>query len=167
MYDSVPEPPRVGLIVGCSLAMVFVFVCVAAVPTVGMLAAIAIPNFISMQQKAKRTELPMNVEGIRTAELAYFAAFDTYVACGVDMGEARLQVGPAFRDPLGDSAFDCLNTSLGWVPSGPVRGAYWVTRIGDDFEVHGIADIDGDGACSHYVATRDAPAMMVSLPSDY
>lgn len=171
MSDSAPQPPSptllIGGIGGCLVALGAMILCVAAVPVVGIMAAIAIPNFVMMQQKAKRAELPMNVEGIRIAELSYYAAFDKYIPCGVEKGEARLQVGPAFRDPRGDPAFDCLNTSLGWTPSGPVRGAYWVTVEGDEFEVHGIADIDGDGAVSHYVATRDEPAMMVSFTNEY
>ena len=43
------------------------------VAIIGILAAIAIPNFITMQLKAKRSELPGNVDGIKTAELSYDA----------------------------------------------------------------------------------------------
>ena len=50
------------------------------VAIIGILAAIAIPNFVAMQYRAKRSEVPSNVDGIKTAELAYDAAFDTYSA---------------------------------------------------------------------------------------
>ena len=49
------------------------------VAIIGILAAIAIPNFIAMQLKAKRSEVPGNVDGIKTAEISYDAAFDAYV----------------------------------------------------------------------------------------
>ena len=49
------------------------------VAIIGILAAIAIPNFVAMQYRAKRSEVPSNVDGIKTAELAYDAAFDTYI----------------------------------------------------------------------------------------
>ena len=41
------------------------------VAIIGILAAIAIPNFLAMQLRAKRAELPSNLDGIRTAEKAY------------------------------------------------------------------------------------------------
>ena len=50
------------------------------VAIIGILAAIAIPNFVAMQYRAKRAEVPSNVDGIKTAELAYDAAFDTFVS---------------------------------------------------------------------------------------
>ena len=51
------------------------------VAIIGILAAIAIPNFVDMQYRAKRAEVPSNVDGIKTAQIAYDAAFDrvTYV----------------------------------------------------------------------------------------
>ena len=44
------------------------------VAIIGILAAIAIPNFVAMQYRAKRAEVPSNVDGIKTAQLAYDAA---------------------------------------------------------------------------------------------
>ena len=44
------------------------------VAIIGILAAIAIPNFVAMQSKSKRPEVPGNVDAIKTAELARFDA---------------------------------------------------------------------------------------------
>ena len=41
------------------------------VAIIGILAAIAIPNFVEMQYRAKRAEIPSNVDGIKTAEMGY------------------------------------------------------------------------------------------------
>ena len=49
------------------------------VAIIGILAAIAIPNFVDMQYRAKRAEVPGNVDGIKTAQIAYDAAFDKYI----------------------------------------------------------------------------------------
>ena len=38
------------------------------VAIIGILAAIAIPSFLAMQLRAKRSELPTNLDAIRTAE---------------------------------------------------------------------------------------------------
>ena len=52
------------------------------VAIIGILAAIAIPNFISMQLRAKRAELPTNLDGVRTSEKAYHAEWDTFTSAG-------------------------------------------------------------------------------------
>ncbi len=51
------------------------------VAIIGILAAIAIPNFVRFQLRAKSSEGKMNLAAIRTAEEGYFAEFGTYVAC--------------------------------------------------------------------------------------
>ncbi|MBF0243417.1 MAG: prepilin-type N-terminal cleavage/methylation domain-containing protein [Desulfamplus sp.] len=48
------------------------------VAIIGILAAIAIPNYISYQCKAKQTEAKHNLGAVRTSQEAYFASFDTY-----------------------------------------------------------------------------------------
>lgn len=48
------------------------------VAIIGILAAIAIPNFMSYQCKAKQAEAKSNLGNIRTAQEAYFAEYDTY-----------------------------------------------------------------------------------------
>jgi prepilin-type N-terminal cleavage/methylation domain-containing protein len=53
------------------------------VAIIGILAAIAIPNFLAMQLRAKRAELPSNLDGIRTAEKAYQAEWDTFTSASV------------------------------------------------------------------------------------
>ena len=49
------------------------------VAIIGILAAIAIPNFVSMQYKSKRSEVPTNLKAIKTAEIAYESNFDVFV----------------------------------------------------------------------------------------
>lgn len=39
--------------------------------------------------------------------------------------------------------------------------------LGDDFEVHGMIDIDADGEPAHYVATREDSARMLTPTSAY
>ena len=48
------------------------------VAIVGVLAAIAIPNFLSYQCKSKQSEARNNLGAIRINEEAYYASFDTY-----------------------------------------------------------------------------------------
>lgn len=125
---------------------------VAAFFGMSVLSAIAIPNFVGMQQKAKRAELPGNVAGIAQAELAYDAAFDEFVAVGSRAValEAVLYQG---KEPVERDWGGAWQT-LGWRADGPVRGAYWVEATSTTFEVHGLADIDEDGVPCEYVYTH-------------
>ena len=49
------------------------------VAIIGILAAIAIPNFLRFQLKAKTSEAKVNLAAIRTAEESYLAEFGSYV----------------------------------------------------------------------------------------
>src|SRR5690606_7893986 len=49
------------------------------VAIIGILAAIAIPNFLRYQLRARRSEGSVNVAAIRTAQLSYFGTHDEFV----------------------------------------------------------------------------------------
>ncbi len=48
------------------------------VAIIGILAAIAIPNFLKFQAKSKQSEAKTNLKGIYTAETAYYGENNTY-----------------------------------------------------------------------------------------
>ncbi len=48
------------------------------VAIIGILAAIAIPNFMNYQCKAKQSEAKSSLGSIRVGQEAYFAQYDTY-----------------------------------------------------------------------------------------
>jgi type IV pilus assembly protein PilA len=48
------------------------------VAIIGILAAIAIPNFLKFQAKSKQSEAKTNLKAIYTAELGYYGEFSTY-----------------------------------------------------------------------------------------
>lgn len=146
--------------------LIVVVVCLVAVffaiPAVGIMAAVAIPNYVAMQYRAKRAEVPANVDGIKTAELAYNMAFGTYIAAA-----------PAPRGipdkTLQDWTYPADFQTIGWQPSGKVQGTYSVevSADGTDFVVVGVCDVDGDGEYARYEATRDGGAEMVTPQSVY
>ncbi len=124
------------------------------VAIIGILAAIAIPNFVDMQYRAKRAEVPPNVDGIKTAEIAYDAAFDTYVTAAV---APTSSVDKLARAWVTNTGF----TALGWEPSGDTRGAYMVTMAGNtNFTVTGYCDVDADGVNATYTATKSISATL-------
>ena len=126
------------------------------VAIIGILAAIAIPNFVDMQYRAKRAELPSNVDGIKTAELAYEASFDQYVE-HMSM-HPNSSPNKQQRAWTSGSAFD----TLGWGPDGNVRGMYAVNTSATDFNANGACDVDGEGSQAGDSATKTLNATMNS-----
>jgi len=131
------------------------------VAIIGILAAIAIPNFVAMQYRAKRAEVPSNVDGIKTAELAYDAAFDTFIQQITLIPSST--VGKTQQDWT-TSNFD----TLGWAPDGKVRGAYSVASISTtDFRVRGECDVDGDDANAIFTATKSINSVQTTANDIY
>lgn len=103
------------------------------VAIVGILAAIAIPNFIGMQKRAKTTEAKSNLGQIWTLQEAYHVEADTYAL------------------PSGALAAGTYDGSSGWselgfYPKGTTRYTYEVTSADDaSFIAEATGDIDGDG----------------------
>ena len=114
------------------------------VAIIGILAAIAIPNFMRFQLKAKSSEGKVNIAAIRTAEESYLAEFGTYVAAAAS---------PAIADP-GASKQTFVNADganlgfdqLGWSPEGGVFFSYETAIGGSAYTITAHADIDGDNA---------------------
>ena len=118
------------------------------VAIIGILAAIAIPNFIRFQLKSKSSEGKVNLAAIRTAEEGYRAEYGTYVAATASpaadataLGATKMtftQVGAA------GTGFD----QLGWSPEGKVYFQYEVVVDANSvgFAAAAQADIDADNA---------------------
>jgi type IV pilus assembly protein PilA len=124
------------------------------VAIIGILAAIAIPNFVAMQYRSKRAEIPPNVDGIKTAELAYDAAFDQFMLEGSFQPDAT--PNKQQRGWVTGTGFD----TLGWAPDGKVRGSYKVASTSTtDFRVTGICNVDGDTNVGTYTATKSINAV--------
>ena len=134
------------------------------VAIIGILAAIAIPNFVEMQYKAKRAEIPSNVKAIKEAEEIYNSENDGYIEVN-SHPSANAPGKKAQKWATTNTAFNKLN----WHPDGNVRGVYSVsttapstTSPGGDFEVTGRCDVDGDGEESTYTATKSLNVKMTT-----
>ena len=111
------------------------------VAIIGILAAIAIPNFLRFQLRARSSEGKTNVAALRTAEESYRAEFGSYVAAAA----APTAGVPGNTKAVFDSTtgFD----SIGWSPEGRVYFQYEITSSdGGMYTIDARADIDGDGS---------------------
>jgi len=147
------------------IVLLLLLLACGSVPAVGVVAAIAIPNFIVYQQRATRSEIPSYVEAIRAAQIAYGAVFDGYLAIPEPVPLAPLMLSDRPVDWPSGTGFD----ELGWEPGGSVNGTYWVevSPDGSDFTVHGMCDVDGDGEPAHYTATRNTRATLETMNGVY
>ncbi len=126
------------------------------VAIIGILAAIAIPNFVAMQAKSKRGELPGNVNAIKQVEVTYNTAFDTYLDASPFPTTTPAKTAVAW-----DSASAGTFTTMGFNPNGNVRGQYQVSATtSSDFLVGAACDVDGDGIQANYTASVNAQAAL-------
>lgn len=114
---------------------------------VGILATIAIPNYMRFQLRARSSEAKTNLSAIRTTEHSYRAEFGHYVAASPSpptFGGTRPQpfadMGPA------GAGFD----TVGWKPEGLVYFQYAVVVAGEAYTADAVGDIDGDGILQHW-----------------
>ena len=114
------------------------------VAIIGILAAIAIPNFLRFQLKSKTTEGKVNLAAIRTAEETYLAEFGQYVPAASLPGAVGVPPGTA-KDPWPAAApgFD----TIGWGPEGDVFFNYAVDvdAVFTGYTATAEADLDGNG----------------------
>jgi len=99
------------------------------VAIIGILAAIAIPNFVKFQLRSKAGEGKLTLAGVRTAENAYAGEYGTYVdfaavPAGLESGNKRAwTICPAALAAVTGEIGYC---SIGYFPEGPTYFTYEV-----------------------------------------
>ena len=111
------------------------------VAIIGILASVAVPNYQVFVLRAKKSEAYVCLDGIRTAEYAYEAAFDTFLGAPINPDPPLKRIQRHWD--LTKSEWVTLN----WEPTGAVRCAYEVQTWDSDswFTATAYCDIDGDG----------------------
>jgi type IV pilus assembly protein PilA len=127
------------------------------VAIIGILAAIAIPNFLRFQLKSKSSEGKVNLAAIRTAEESYLAEFGVYVAAAPS--PLLASVG-ASKTPFVDQGAAGANfDTLGWLPEGQVFFSYSVAinagAPGASFTAEADANIDEDAVVQGWAYVKE------------
>jgi type IV pilus assembly protein PilA len=119
------------------------------VAIIGILAAIAIPNFLKFQLKAKSSEGKSNLAAIRTAEESVYAEFGGYVSADTSPATLPSNMKMGWVDT---GAAGMNFAELGWGPEGNVYFNYGVAvpSTQQAFTATSDADIDGDGTFQNW-----------------
>lgn len=134
-----------------------------SVAILGLLAAVAIPNFLSYQATSRRSEAFSNVASIANMETTYFSERDAFFntdnwypapPSGV-LGLNRMT-----WDASAQSSFQ----ALGWAPEGQVFYGYEVNTPANPgcacsvcFTASAYGDVDGDGFVSAIMHAKPDP----------
>jgi len=121
------------------------------VAIIGILAAIAIPNFLRYQLRSKSGEAPINLAAIKTSEVSYYGSKDSYVSATAQPANAPNATKQSFLS-TGAGWSD-----LGWKPEGNVYFQYSVTSDtanAGSVAAAGLADIDADSTNQCYLMQK-------------
>ena len=139
------------------------------VAIIGILAAIAIPNFLRYQLKSKTAEAKTNIGAIKTSQEAFRAERDYYAACTAN--PAAVSTAGA-KQVWGTPAAGAGWEEIGYRPSSDVYYVYEVAiagtnpaaaiagiaagNLGSQWGVSAIADLDTNGTNGEYGYSTDA-----------
>lgn len=133
---------------------------------IGLLAAVALPNFQNYQSRSRSSEVKSSLAGISRSEISYYAESGVYVgedlpcpALGAAYPSSAKQAWNSARGTFCDvqSSFDLT----GWAPDGPVYYDYAVATESNSivpvagtsdafFIAYALGDVDNDGRLSVY-----------------
>ena len=130
------------------------------VAIIGILASIAIPQYLRFQLKSKTVEAKGNLAAIATAQAARFSEFGAYV------GAAQTPLALPGSKPAAFAPVTDGFRQLGFEPSGRVFFAYAIAVSGDGsgYTAEAAGDLDEDAASQHWVASVP-PSTGVLVPA--
>jgi len=126
------------------------------VAIIGILAAIAIPNFLNFRLKAKASEAKSNLGAVRSTEVAYFAEWNMWVG-NQGLTPVGGRTGNGSKVPWDPNTRFSI---LGFAPEGQVffdynlEGALWPSQA-DGFTSNAEGDLDASGDVSIYTISSE------------
>ena len=170
MNPPIPKPTKPCSEARAGFTLVELAITVAIV---GVLATVAIPQYYHMLLRSKRSELPINLDGIRTTELGYHAEWSAFTACALRPSQLPVRTAANSSGGPGPAiSIVALDWSLlGWEPDGKVYGQYQV-RVDNrpsnpTFLSQSYSDIDGDGNISGFQASHLLKPIMLTDNTTY
>lgn len=129
------------------------------VAIIGILAAIAIPNFLAFRLKAKTSEAKSNLGAIRSTEVAYFAEWNWYIGNQTDTPTGN-RAGLSAKVPwIASTRFSVI----GFAPEGSVFYDYALISNAQTYSdptptqgltMNAIGDLDADSVLNTFYLTH-------------
>ncbi len=137
------------------------------VAIIGILAAIAIPNFLTFRLKAKTSEAKANLGSIRTCEEAYKAESESNSYYGtVDRYPRAEGANTGAKAVWTNSATGF--SAIGFAPSGKVYYDYEITSAdASGFTAFAYGNLDNDNVEAQYKIEEDTELTRVTAPTVY
>lgn len=128
------------------------------VAIIGILAAIAIPNFLSFQAKAKQSEAKSNLGAIHTSEVAYFGENNSYSNDFSAIGFTISGASPKYNYSLGGTA---IGAALGTCTQASTVGT-----SSTGFTAGATGNIDSDATCDQWIINDAKNLNQTGLTND-
>jgi type IV pilus assembly protein PilA len=159
-----------GQLGGKTMAIVAIVLPVAMIPVFGILAAIAIPNFIRFQLRAKTSEAKMVLNQLRTNQESFRADNNFYSAVRTNPASDPAPLPAMWEERECNAACSsdqgaCLEAScIGYVPPGPVYYRYTCDATKEDFVCVAFGDLDGDGSPGVFITGSGTDTIRLPAP---
>lgn len=132
---------------------------IIVVAILGILATIAVPNFIRMQTRSRTSEAYTNLALLRDAQLSHYAEAGNFLKTG----SAPAGVPGVRKRPwAGANALE-FRELLGFRPDGDVYFQYGVNARGDAFTLSALSDLDGEGPLAQFGLVHAAPGAKMGV----
>lgn len=132
---------------------------IIVVAILGILATIAVPNFIRMQTRSRTSEAYTNLALLRDAQLSHYAEAGNFLKTGSAPGGVP---GVRQRPWLGANTLE-FRELLGFRPDGDVYFQYGVNARGDAFTLSALSDLDGEGPLAQFGLVHAAPGTKMGV----
>lgn len=146
---------------------------------IGLLASIAIPNFMNYQSRSRTGEAKSNLAAIATSEVSYFAEYGHFAGSLPGLMETYPAMGPQYPSTEKQNwamqgtfcGIACYFDLIDWVPDGPVFYDYGVaaedstTGTAVRFVAYAVGDVDDDGRMAYlaYIGADESGAYDASI----
>lgn len=148
-----------------------------SVAIIGILAAIAIPNYVRYQLRAKRTEVYLMMSMMRTQQTAYWADYDCFASTdqnpiGLPLGRTRAwsrattAATPCTGVPISTELFGLIPANLNVYYSYRCFASPPGAGVGD-YTCAAQGDLDDDGNLAEYMYCTDHALTGTGLASPF
>ncbi len=140
---------------------------------IGIMAAIAIPSFVTYQMRAKSSEARISLSSIYSAQEIRNIEWERYVRieaapAGTPTENPRAWVSAGCDSACGPGNFKACEVfaCLNWQPMGSSHYSYAceVTPNGDNFTCAALGDLDGDGEFGMFVYGTGEGRIVAPIP---